>query len=575
MARKVFMSVLGTGFYDKCIYVGRNASIQTRFVQKAVLEDIGAKDWTGEDSAYIMLTNKAREDNWVGTNETRYNNKTKCDEHYERLEKVLGDTRLPCQVREVGIPDGKNEDEMWQVFGIVFDLLQEGDELYFDLTHAFRYLPMLLLVLGNYAKFLKNVRVVYMSYGNYEGRERDKNDPANDLAPIVDLLPLSILEDWTFAAGAFKETGRVEPIVKAAKFNVNQNVFSTHIKQSVFRVGKSLETFANEILVCQSLDIIRGEAANDAKSLIRELSRSGELQQPLVKVLDSIEERIDAFIAESPGNIVTALRWCEEYSLFQQGYTLCQEGIITLFVERYPNLNPYDDVRENRDYWSAILGLSERSVKDSRAWTGKLAANSSLSKILLCNDFIKSVRQIYLKLTACRNSANHAGYSKESNLKGIVGQLNKLIDRCIEEIFNADFPEIIVERNTASTEETHPVFINYSNHPSSNWSQKQLSAAKKLGEIVDIPFRSVAPEADSAELERVAGEEFTKILDAADGKNAVVHLMGEMTLTYMLVRKLRASGIRCVASTTARRVVENADGTKTSDFDFVRFRDYE
>ena len=41
------------------------------------------------------------------------------------------------------------------------------------------------------------------------------------------------------------------------------------------------------------------------------------------------------------------------------------------------------------------------------------------------------------------------------------------------------------------------------------------------------------------------------------------------------LRELKASGIRCVASTTARSVVENADGTRTSDFDVVRFRDYE
>ena len=564
MARKVFMSVLGTGNYQVCTYVRNLTRHKTRFVQDAILRDVGVDTWGTEDMVCILLTEEARNSNWSGG--VRKNGQKV---QYEGLEKVLYDAKLKCLVQGIDISDGKDETEMWQVFSKMYGLLQDGDELYFDLTHGYRYLPMLLLVLGNYAKYLKNVRIIYMAYGNWEGRELDEVDHENDLAPIIDLLPLSVLEDWTFAAGAFKETGRVEPIVKAAKFNVNQNVFSTHVKQSVFRVGKSLETFANEILVCQSLDIIKGEAANNARNIIKDLSRCGELQQPLAKVLDSIEEKIDAFIVKSPQNIVTALQWCEEYSLFQQGYTLCQEGIVTLFVERYPTLNPYYDVRENRDYWSAILGLSEKSVKDSSEWTGKLAANISLSKTLLCNDFIKSVRQIYLKLTACRNSANHAGYSKESNLNGIVGQLNKLIDQCITEVFNVDFPEIIVEKAS------EPLFINYSNHPSSGWSQKQLSAAREFGEIVDIPFRSVAPEADSAELERVAGEELTKILEAASGKNAAVHLMGEMTLTYILVRELKASGIRCVASTTARSVVENPDGTKTSDFDFVRFRDYE
>ena len=575
MARKVFMSVLGTGFYDKCIYVGRNASIQTRFVQKAVLEDIGAKDWTGEDSAYIMLTSKARADNWVGTNETRYNNKTECDEHYERLEKVLGDTKLPCQVRDVSIPDGKNEDEMWQVFGIVFDLLQEGDELYFDLTHAFRYLPMLLLVLGNYAKFLKNVRVVYMSYGNYEGRERDNNNPENDLAPIVDLLPLSILEDWTFAAGAFRETGRVEPLLNSLNVENLKSNFNGTVKIYLSDLIKSLEGFEKSVRVCQSKEIIKGGDACMVKALIKKLVSKEMLPAPLLSVLSDMKSEFMSYSQTSLRNIIYTLQWCKKYGLVQQGYTLCQEGIVTLFVEHYKSLVTFPKQKEFRNYWSSILGLEKAKVSDTDCWRDGLLQYKEISKAVFATEFVRNVREIYADMTDKRNAVNHAGYSGDVSLDKIFDEFNGVIDRCISDIFNADFPEIIVERNTASTEETHPVFINYSNHPSSNWSQKQLSAAREFGEIVDIPFRSVAPEADSAELERVAGEEFTKILDAADGKNAVVHLMGEMTLTYMLVRKLRASGIRCVASTTARRVVENADGTKTSDFDFVRFRDYE
>ena len=329
------MSVLGTGNYQVCTYVRNLTRHKTRFVQEAILRDVRVDTWRAEDMVYILLTEEARNSNWCGG--VRKNGQKV---QYDGLEKVLDDAKLKCHVQGIDISDGKDETEMWQVFSTMYDLLQDGDELYFDLTHGYRYLPMLLLVLGNYAKFLKNVRVVYMSYGNWEGRELDNNDPENDLAPIVDLLPLSILQDWTFAAGAFKETGRVEPIVKSAKYNVNQNVFSTQIKQSVFRVGKNLEKFANEILVCQSLDIIKGEAANNTRVLIKNLSCSGELQQPLVKVLDSIEERIDSFVTENPQNIVAALQWCKEYSLFQQGYTLCQEGIVTLFVERYPTLNP-------------------------------------------------------------------------------------------------------------------------------------------------------------------------------------------------------------------------------------------
>lgn len=53
-----------------------------------------------------------------------------------------------------GIPEGRNEQEMWEIFQKVYGQMHEGDELYIDLTHAFRYLPMLVLVLSNYAKLI-------------------------------------------------------------------------------------------------------------------------------------------------------------------------------------------------------------------------------------------------------------------------------------------------------------------------------------------------------------------------------------------------------------------------------------
>ena len=52
-----------------------------------------------------------------------------------------------------------------------------------------------------------------------------------------------------------------------------------------------------------------------------------------------------------------------------------------------------------------------------------------------------------------------------------------------------------------------------------------------------------------------------------------VHLMGEMNFTFALITKLKARGIKCVASTTQRETVEEG-GVKVSKFNFVRFREY-
>lgn len=117
-------------------------------------------------------------------------------------------------------------------------------------------------------------------------------------------------------------------------------------------------------------------------------------------------------------------------------------------------------------------------------------------------------------------------------------------------------------------------FINCSNHPSSKWSEAQLSAAKAYGEIVDIPFPNVAPEATTAEVHDLAFRLFCTISGQGKVGCLVVHIMGEMTVVHYVVSQLQLAGVPCVASTTRRIVKELPDGSKVSQFEFVQFREY-
>ena len=118
------------------------------------------------------------------------------------------------------------------------------------------------------------------------------------------------------------------------------------------------------------------------------------------------------------------------------------------------------------------------------------------------------------------------------------------------------------------------MFINLSNHPSRYWDDKQREATRCYGDIVDFPFPIVAPNADSRELQALAQNCVQKILSMGEADNITVHVMGEMTFTFAVVKRLKELGIRCVASTSERRTTYTADGVKMSEFSFVRFREY-
>lgn len=120
------------------------------------------------------------------------------------------------------------------------------------------------------------------------------------------------------------------------------------------------------------------------------------------------------------------------------------------------------------------------------------------------------------------------------------------------------------------------MLINLTNHPVLQWNDKQRSEALRLfGEIIDIPFPSISPEAETEEIVSVVDEYVEKILRLKkQNTSVVIHVMGEHTFCFNLIRKLLAQGIPCVASTSRRMVEETPSQEKIVKFDFIRFRNY-
>lgn len=115
------------------------------------------------------------------------------------------------------------------------------------------------------------------------------------------------------------------------------------------------------------------------------------------------------------------------------------------------------------------------------------------------------------------------------------------------------------------------MLLNLSNHPSSQWSQAQLVAAKVYGDVIDIPFPSIDPYASEADI-AVLVEDFFHLVKSMGGvEDLTIHLMGEFSFTYALLCRLRQDGYNCIVSTSARNVIMK-EGIKEVIFEFVRFR---
>ena len=118
------------------------------------------------------------------------------------------------------------------------------------------------------------------------------------------------------------------------------------------------------------------------------------------------------------------------------------------------------------------------------------------------------------------------------------------------------------------------VFVNFSNHPSGQWSTEQLDAARKIGEVIDVPFPNVDPEASIDDVKQEAEKCLNRIRSYHP---KAVMCQGEFTLSLYVVSRLIRQDIPVYAACSKRDVVkeDSKDGAKkTVVFRFVGFREY-
>lgn len=560
MARKLFISFLGTGFYQECIYHDKESDYQkSRFIQCATLEQIGAKQWGANDAVRIFITDRAKTANWSKTITTRPNFK-KEEMPYTGLETEIEKMQLKVGVEAVHVPDGKDEAEMWQIFQIVFREIEEGDELFIDLTHAFRYLPMLVLVLSNYAKFLKHVSVRHLSYGNYEAHT-DVNGV--EKAPIVDLMPLTMLQDWTTASSEFLKYGYVQQLAERMKSTLLPLLRDQKTRAEA-RLVKTfadlLTTYAIDRLTCRGLKIENGDTANRLNEVIAKIKTTG------IKPLDPVFEKIRSTISTSSDateNCLQAARWCYDRNLYQQAATLLREGVVSYFCRRHDI--PTDD-KDKRELVAHAMDIKFKGTPRAN-WDVEEEYNPLVERLLNDEMLTKEVVTQFSIIRDLRNDFNHAGFRCNAVTP------NKIVAN----IENAIATYLDLLKGTAANkdEKQHtPIFLNLSNHPSDKWDEEQTAAAREFGDIADYPFPSIEPTATEGEIERLAEETLQQIAERYAGSELTVHVMGEMTFTFALVARLKERGIRCVASCTERMAEEREGGEKLSTFRFVGFREY-
>ena len=437
----VFISFLGTNDYLSCTYYRDSFEEKdVRFVQEATIKYC-CRNWGYEDRIVIFTTKEAKIKNWMDNGHT--DRKTKKTKPCIGLKNCIGNLGLNPQVQQIDIPDGHNEDEIWEIFKIVYDHLDFGDKIIFDITHAFRSIPMLAIVLLNYAKVLKKVSLSGIYYGAFEvlGTYHQVSEQPLEKrrAPILDLTTFDQLMDWSFAVDRFLEAGDAKAISGLAKKAISPVLKESKGKDraaaAVKYIADALDTYTKNLATCRGLEI-----STSVEHLKQELEKSKDVD--LVKPLHPLFEHISKQVAFYKGDIISdgiqAAKWCLEHNLIQQGFTILQEILITNFIIRTSE-DPTD--KKHRGIAASAISICQKNIPEDQ-WAGVAGR---------CPKITKQYNSLYKKeielvevldgLTELRNDLNHAGFRDQPTKADVFSKkLGKLIDKT-EHSFDSYLPD--------------------------------------------------------------------------------------------------------------------------------------
>ena len=306
---------------------------------------------------------------------------------------------------------------------------------------------MLVLVLGNYAKFLKGVKVKHISYGNYEAR-----NPETSEAPLMDILPLTMLQDWTFAAADLIQNGNIKKLQELKEDNALVPLLRERGKKNIDRrvaegyldgYIESLRNFLYDMKLCLGSNILSGASINQIRDCHEQVSEVFEqVIAPIPPIIGKIQQSLHSFettntmYPESIRNGYEAAKWCYDHQLYQQAATILDENITTDFCQR---LGTNEHVYKERTASNALLrwgNYREDDWKDDKlaGIREKVQAAVSYPNV---QDFIKLMRWDTVWIhNDCRNKYNHASMDESEGIltPEDIDKLGRIIKKLIGRI---------------------------------------------------------------------------------------------------------------------------------------------
>ena len=306
---------------------------------------------------------------------------------------------------------GMNELEIFENFNLIIKLqdeLEDGDEVYLDITHSFRSNAFWMFLVMNYLTDVedKNITVKAITYGMLEAQK-------DGIAPVVDLNAFYKILQWIKGANNFKNYG-------------NSYLIEKNIENE--KLSKKLKNFS-DALNMNYIASLR-QSINSLKKLEDDI---GNLEGPAKLIIPKvIKDFMDRFATEDKDYLFQAklAKWHFEQKRYAMAYININEAIIGFIMDtlELPILTGDKKKDENK------LAKDWLNIVIKRHETNKTYPNFKTDKDNMeLYEYIK----IFEHSRRVRNEIAHSIGGKDSAVNDI-DSLKKYCDKIIDLLKNRD-----------------------------------------------------------------------------------------------------------------------------------------
>jgi len=305
---RTVITMLGTGRYNSVRYVWGDHRCETDLFPTALLE------WLRPERVHVLCTAAV-------LNATE-------DSHLTRLQAAIP---ASCELKTIPIPDGRSEDELWDVFNAVITDLPPNSRLTLDVTHGFRSLPMVALLAALFLRAGGDSELEHILYGAYDARE-----PDSSLVPVFDLRPFLSMAEWMSAAATFARTGHAAQIAELLG-QKHQEIWktaddATRAPKQLKGLGKCLNAFS-EALTLARISELPGTGQNVQQRLSGASEELSRWVQPFQAIQGRLEELIHDFPSDDLATQFRLIRWYVRNGHVVAALTLAREWVISYAAE--------------------------------------------------------------------------------------------------------------------------------------------------------------------------------------------------------------------------------------------------